>query len=113
MKHNLTKCSFGVASGKFLGFMVTQHGIEDNPNQIQIVMNIPSPTYIRDVQRSVGRVATLYRVISRSSKKCHLFFNTLCKSKDFKWTPACEQALQDLKKYLTSPRLLSKPKDGK
>ncbi|KAL5574300.1 hypothetical protein UlMin_023897 [Ulmus minor] len=27
-------------------------------------------------------------------------------------TPACEQALQDLKRYLTSPPLLSKPKDG-
>ncbi|KAL5564335.1 hypothetical protein UlMin_027499 [Ulmus minor] len=30
----------------------------------------------------------------------------------FEWTPACEQALQDLKRYLTSPPLLSKPKDG-
>ena len=43
---------------------------------------------------------------------CHLFFSTLRKSKDFKWTLACEQALQDLKRYLTSPLLLSKPKDG-
>ena len=33
------------------------------------------------------------------------------KSKDFEWTPAYKQALQDLKKYLTSPPLLSKPKD--
>ena len=31
---------------------------------------------------------------------------------DFKWTPAYEQALQDLKKYLASPPHLSKPKDG-
>ncbi|KAL5563279.1 hypothetical protein UlMin_033026 [Ulmus minor] len=41
-----------------------------------------------------------------------MFFSTLRKSKDFEWTPACEQALQDLKRYLTSPPLLSKPKDG-
>ena len=38
MKLNPTKCSFGVASGKFLGFMVTQRGIETNPDQIQSVM---------------------------------------------------------------------------
>ena len=30
---------------------------------------------------------------------------------NFEWTPICEEALQQLKKYLTSPPLLSKPKD--
>ncbi|KAL5547324.1 hypothetical protein UlMin_007011 [Ulmus minor] len=112
MKLNPTKCSFGVAAGKFLGYMVTQRGIEANPDQIRSIMNIQSPTSIRDVQRLTGRVAALSRFISRSSEKCHLFFSTLRKSKDFDWTPACEQALQDLKRYLTSPPLLSKPKDG-
>ena len=58
-------------------------------------------------------MAALSRFISLSSKRCHLFFSTLRKSKDFEWTPACEQALQGLKKYLTSPPLLSRPKDGK
>ncbi|KAL5574290.1 hypothetical protein UlMin_023887 [Ulmus minor] len=112
MKLNPTKCSFGVAAGKFLGYMVTQRGIEANPDQIRSIMNIQSPASIRDVQRLTGRVAALSRFISRSSEKCHLFFSTLRKSKDFEWTPACEQALQDLKRYLTSPPLLSKPKDG-
>ncbi|KAL5577791.1 hypothetical protein UlMin_019490 [Ulmus minor] len=57
-------------------------------------------------------MAALSRFISRSSEKCHLFFSTLRKSKYFEWTLTCEQAFQDLKKYLTSPSLLSKPKDG-
>ena len=112
MKLNHTKCSFGVVFGKFLGYMVTQHGIEANPDQIQSVMNIPFSTCVRDIQHLAGYVATLSRFISRSSEKCHLFFSTLRKSKDFEWTPACKQALQDLKRYLTSPPLLSKPKDG-
>ena len=34
MNLNPTKCSFGVASGKFLGYMVTQRCIEANPNLI-------------------------------------------------------------------------------
>ncbi|KAL5579016.1 hypothetical protein UlMin_011458 [Ulmus minor] len=75
-------------------------------------MNIQSPACVRDVQHLTGRVAALSRFISRSFEKCHLFFSTLRKSKDFEWTPACEQARQDLKRYLTSPPLLSKPKDG-
>ena len=72
-------------------------------------MNIPYPTCIRDFQRLAGRVAAFSRFISYSSKKCQLFFSTLHKSKDFEWTPACEQ---DLKRYLTSHPLLSKLKDG-
>ena len=75
-------------------------------------MNIPFPTCIRDVQRLACQVATLSHFISRSFEKYHLFFSTLRKSKDFEWTPSCKEALRDLKKYLTSPLLLSKPKDG-
>ena len=83
MKLNPTKCSFGVFYGKFIGYMVTQHGIEANLDQIKFLMGIPSPTYIKDAQRLARRVATFNRFISRSSKKCHLFFTTLRKSKDF------------------------------
>ena len=34
MKLNPLNCAFGVASGKFLGFMVNQRGIEANPEKI-------------------------------------------------------------------------------
>ena len=34
---NASKCSFGVGSGKFLGYMVTHHGIEVNLNQIKVI----------------------------------------------------------------------------
>ena len=112
MKLNPTKCSFGVASGKFLSYMVTQRGIEANPNQIQSVMGIPSPTCIKDVQCLADRVIVLSRFISRSSEKFHIFFSTLCKSKDFKWTPTYEDVIKQLNKYLTSLPLLSKPKNG-
>ena len=34
---NASKCSFGVGSGKFLGYMVTHRGIEVNPDQIKAI----------------------------------------------------------------------------
>ncbi|XP_057811617.1 uncharacterized protein LOC131025850 [Salvia miltiorrhiza] len=105
MKLNPTKCSFGVNAGKFLGYMVTQRGIEANPAQIESIQGIPSPTCMKDVQKLAGRIAALSRFISRSSEKCHLFFNTLRKSKTFEWTEECEEALKQLKQYLTSPPL--------
>src|SRR4051812_38929922 len=37
MKLNSQKCVFGVRSGKFLGFMITNQGIEANPEKIQAI----------------------------------------------------------------------------
>ena len=59
MKLNPTKCSFGVSSGKFLGYRVTQRDIEANPDQIQFVMGILSLTSIKDVQRLTERLVAL------------------------------------------------------
>ena len=49
MKLNPSKCAFGVASGKFLGFMVSQRGIEANLNKIQAILNMEPPKKIKDV----------------------------------------------------------------
>ena len=65
------------------------------------------------MQKLTGRVAALNRFISKSSERCLPFFNTIRKNKIFEWNDDCEKALQDLKTYLKSPPLLSKPKDDK
>ena len=43
MKLNLSKCAFGVMTGKFLGFMVSQRGIEANPDKIRAIVEMPPP----------------------------------------------------------------------
>ena len=52
---------------------------------------------------------SLSRFISRLSDKSHAFFGTLKKPKDFQWTEEYDSALHELKAYLTTPPLLSKP----
>ena len=37
---NATKCSFGVGSSKFLGYMVTHLGIEVDPDQISEIYDL-------------------------------------------------------------------------
>lgn len=54
-------------------------------------------------------MATLNRFISRPSNKSHAFFKTLKNPKDFQWIEKGESALHELKTYLTTPHLLSKP----
>ena len=50
MKLNPLKCTFGVSSGKFLGFKVTQRGIEANPIQLKAIMESQTPTTRKGVQ---------------------------------------------------------------
>jgi len=69
MKLNPAKCTFGVPSGEFLGYIVTKRGKEANPNQINAFLNMPSPKNFKEVQRLTGRIVALYRFTSRSTDK--------------------------------------------
>ena len=56
---NASKCSFGVGSGKFLGYMVIHRGIEVNPNQIKAINNLQPPRNPKEVQKFTGMTAAL------------------------------------------------------
>ncbi|XP_024012926.1 uncharacterized protein LOC112087144 [Eutrema salsugineum] len=112
MKLNPTKCTFGVTSGEFLGYIVTRRGIEANPKQIAAILELSSPTTKREVQRLTGRIAALNRFISRSTDKCLPFYQLLRGNKHLEWNEKCEEAFAELKKYLSTPPVLSKPETG-
>ena len=61
---NQAKCIFGVLAGKHLGFLVSNRGIEANPEKIKAITSLAKSACINDVQRLAGRVATLSRFIS-------------------------------------------------
>ena len=112
MKLNSMKCAFGVGSGKFLGFMVNQRGIEANPKKIRALLEMSSPKKPKKVISLASRVAALSRFVSRVTDRCALFFDMLKGSKKFEWTEKCKQAFQALKEHLRCPPLLSKPIEG-
>lgn len=53
------KCTFGVHSRKFLGYMMTEKGIEANSEKISTLMNMVEPKCIKDVQRLNSCIAAL------------------------------------------------------
>ena len=77
MKLNPSKCVFGVASGKFLGFMVSQRGIEVNPEKVQAIINMASSRTFKEVQKLTRRITALNRFVSRATDQCLPFFKTL------------------------------------
>ena len=110
VKLNPSKWAFGVSSRKFLGFMVSQRGIEANPDKMQAILNMEPSKNIKEVQSLTGQVAALNRFISKTTNKCLPFFKVLKKA--FKWTDKCQKAFQDLKDYLTTTSLLSSSMQG-
>ena len=110
MKLNPNKCVFGVASGKFLGFMVSQRGIEANPEKVKAILDMASPKTVKEVQKLTRRIAALNRFIFKAIDKCLPFFKTLKQA--FYWTDECETTFQELKRYLSNPPLLSLSKEG-
>ena len=110
MKLNPAKCAFGVSAGKFLGFIVNHRGIEANPDKIKALLDMPSPSGIKEVQRLTGRIVALSRFVSRASDKCQPFFQVLKKA--FQWDEKCEEAFTALKTYLSSPPILVSPVEG-
>ena len=101
MKLNPAKCASGVSAEKFLGFIVNNRGIKANPDKIKVVLDMPPPSSVKEVQRLTGRIVALSRFVSRASDKCQPFFQVLKKA--FQWDTKCEEAFSAFKTYLSSP----------
>ncbi|KAI0530537.1 hypothetical protein KFK09_000081 [Dendrobium nobile] len=111
MRLNPSKCAFGVALEKFLDY---HRGIEANPEKIKALRDMLPPRNIKEVQRLNGRIAALSQFLARSGDKNLPFFKVLrgARSSGFQWTDKCQEAFEQLRAYLASPPLLSKPVPG-
>nr|KYP33127.1 Retrovirus-related Pol polyprotein from transposon 297 family [Cajanus cajan] len=109
MRLNPAKCTFGVAGGKFLGFMLSKRGIEANPDKCQAIINMQSPRNIKEVQRLAGRIASLACFLPCMAEKSRPIMYLLKKATKFQWNEECETAFQNFKTTLMAPPLLSKP----
>nr|GEZ08439.1 reverse transcriptase domain-containing protein [Tanacetum cinerariifolium] len=113
MKLNPKKCSFGLAEGMFLGYVVTPEGIKLCLDKTAAVLQLPSSRTIKEVQSFNGKLASLKRFLSKSAKKSLPLFQTLkrcIKKSDFHWTVKAEQAFKQLKQHLSELPLLVAPK---
>ena len=109
LRLNASKCSFGVGSGKFLGYMVTHKGIEVNPDQFKAINDLKPPQNAKEVQKLTGMIIALNRFISRSTDRCRPFYLLINKWIGFVWSEDCTVAFQQLKEYLSRPPIMSSP----
>ncbi|XP_071907834.1 uncharacterized protein [Coffea arabica] len=112
MRLNPKKCTFGVRSEKFLGYMISKEGVRANPDKIKAIMDMAPPRNIKEVQRLTGRMAALNRFLSKSAVRGSPFFKALKGGRQFEWNPECQKAFDELKEHLVRLPALTSPEVG-
>ena len=74
LRLNAEKCTFGVGVGKFLGYLITNRGIEINLDQIEAVKHLKPLSNLKEVQILTGMLAALNRLISKFVDRCRPFY---------------------------------------
>jgi hypothetical protein len=108
-KVNPEKCVFGVPVGKLLGFIISHQGIEANSEKMEAIMRMEAQRSQKKVQRLTGCMAAPSRFISKLREKGMPFYKLLKKVDKFQWTIEAQEALEALKKFLTTPPVLKPP----
>lgn len=88
LRMNLEKCLFVVKAGKFLGFLLTERGIEANPNKCATIISMQSSLNDKEAQLLTGRIETLSRFLLKGVDKGFPYFQCICKNKKFIWSNA-------------------------
>ena len=109
LKLNPNKCTFGVTSGKLLGFVVSRRGIEIDPDKVKAIQNLPPPKTQKEVRGFLGRLNYVSRFISQLTDRCDPIFKLLRKNNPCEWDDACQETLDKIKQYLSNAPVLVAP----
>jgi len=113
LRLNPAKCFFRVKSGKLLGFVVSDRGIEVNPDKIRVVQSMSSPKTEKEVRGFLGRLNYIARFIAQLTTTSAPIFRLLRKKNPGTWNEECEEAFNKIKHYLQNPSLLVPSVSGK
>jgi hypothetical protein len=112
VKLNPEKCVFGVPRGMLLGYIISQRGIEANPEKVAALERMSPIRDLKGVQSVLVCLAALSRFISRLGEKGLPLYRLLKKHERFSWTAEAQEALDKLKASLTHAPILTPPQDG-
>nr|CAN83640.1 hypothetical protein VITISV_001524 [Vitis vinifera] len=99
LRLNPKKCAFGVTSGKLLGHMVSERGIEVDPDKIKAILDMPAPKIEKEIRSFLGILQYINRFIARLTDICEPIFRLLRKNQPTVWN-------DDLPPTLGRPLLL-------
>jgi hypothetical protein len=112
VKLNREKCVFGVLRGILFGYIVSQRGIEPNPEKVTSLERMGPIRDLKGVQKVLGCLTALSRFISRLGEKGLPLYRLLKKHERFSWTIETQEAPDKLKATLARAPILTPPQDS-
>jgi len=109
LRLNLARCTFGVKSGKLLGFVVSKKGIEVDPEKVKAILEMPEPHTEKKVQGFFGSLNYIARFISKLTATREPLFKLLRKNQSVRWNDDCHMAFGRIKQCLMNPHVLMPP----
>jgi len=113
LKMNPLKCSLGVTSGKFLGFVVRKEGIEIDTDKVKAIIQMPHLRNLRELRGLDGRLTYIRLFISNLLGRYQSFTRLLKKDTPFIWDQTCQNAFESIKQYLIRSPVLIAPVQGR
>ena len=113
LRLNPNKCTFRVRSGKLLGFVVSNKGIEVDPTKVKEIQEMPAPRTEKEVRGFLGRLNYISRFISHLTATCEPIFKLLKKDQVVRWNDECQIGFDKIKEYLQEPPVLMPPVEGR
>ena len=103
---SVEKCEWHTSKVIFLGYIISEDGIEMDQEKIRTVLEWKEPTIVKEVQSFLGFANFYCRFIQGYSKLTRAITNLTKKSEKFDWQAECQQVFDMLKKHLTSAPIL-------
>ncbi|GFW09977.1 retrovirus-related Pol polyprotein from transposon 17.6 [Trichonephila clavipes] len=111
LKANREKCHFTSSRVKYLGFWITQKGIEVDPEKVASILDIPPPKNVKELQSFLQTCSWFRRYIQDFAKISRPLSYLTKKKVKWQWGFDQQNAFQTLKNSLTAPPVL-KQADG-
>ena len=113
LRLNPKKCTFGVTSGKLLGHIVSDRGIEVDPKKIKAILDMPAPRNEKEIRGFLGKLQYINHFIVKLTDICEPIFHLLRKNQPTVWNNDCQCAFEKIKECLLSPPVLVPPIPGR
>ena len=113
LKLKLKYCSFLKGETNYLGFVISEDGIQPDQKKVEAIRTLPAPTCVREVRSFIGMCSYYRRFIPNFSKIAEPLVTLTLKYAHFKWSDVHQKAFEFLKDSLTSVPLLVYPDSKK
>ena len=113
LRLNPQKCTFRVITGKLLGFLVSDKGIEVDLSKIKAILEMLPPRSEKEIRGFLDRLQYISRFITKLTSTCEPIFKLLRKNEPHTWNDEYQRAFELIKEYLLHPPILVLPQHGK